>query len=208
MAIFQVATNTPSKGELIAGWIGDQSWASTSDGPVELLGSFHIDDPDGRVGMQVHIVQSGDDRFQVPLTYRDERLDQLEDAYLGPMEHSVLGTRHVYDGLGDNQFITVLAGISACGGGQALGFAKVDGRWQAWPDAVRLHAFGSLAGRVMVDGFERVPTDSTDVVLRNDDLELTVFRTLVERPDPELGIAATWPSQPNPIALVAVARRV
>jgi len=207
MAIFQVATNTPPKADLITGWIRDQPWADTEGDPIELLGSFHLDDPDGRVGMQVHIVRSGQACFQVPFTYRDGRLPRLEDAYIAPMEHSVLGTRHVYDGLRDDQFIAVLAGVAACGFGQALGFAQVDGRWQAWPDQVRLHPFGSVDARVLVDDFERVPTASTDVVLRNEDLELTVFRTLIERQQPEIGIGATWPSQSAPIALAAVTQR-
>ena len=89
MAIFQVATNTPPKSELIAGWIGDQHWAEISGGSLDVVGSFHLEDPEGQVGMQVHLVTVEDSLFQVPLTYRDERLPDMEPAYIAPMEHSV-----------------------------------------------------------------------------------------------------------------------
>ena len=125
MAIFQVATNNPPKSEIITGWIGDQRWGSSVGEPIDVVGSFHLEDPEAQVGMQVHIVAYAGLLFQVPLTYRDQRLTHLEEADICPMEHSVLGTRHVYDGLGDHQFLSALAGVAACGFGQTLGFAQV-----------------------------------------------------------------------------------
>lgn len=53
---------------------------------------------------------AGDAILQVPLTYRDEPLDEVEAALLTEMDHSMLGTRWVYDALGDPLFPTVLAG--------------------------------------------------------------------------------------------------
>lgn len=204
MAIFQVATNSPSKSEIISRWIGDQSWGRSAGDSIDVVGSFHLEDPEGRVGMQVHIVASAGLLFQVPLTYRDERLPHLDASYICAMEHSVLGTRHVYDGLGDEQFLSALAGVASCGYGQTLGFARVDGRWQAWPESTKVHGYGAVSGRVLVDRFERVSTESTDVVLRNEQLELTVFRALADRPSPHIGMAAMWPGQADPVVLASV----
>ena len=49
--------------------------------------------------------------MQAPLTYRDEPLDGAEDALITEMQHSVLGTRWVYDGLRDPQFSVMLAAL-------------------------------------------------------------------------------------------------
>ena len=204
MAIFQIATNTPSKSSLISGWLGDQLWGGSAGEPIEVVGSFHLEDPDGEVGMQVHIVASAGSLFQIPLTYRAQRAAGMEGAYIGPMEHSVLGTRHVYDGFGDEQFVSVLAGVAASGYGQTLGFAKVDGRWQAWPESAKVHGYGAVDGRVLVDGFDRTDAGSGDMVVRNEHLEVTVFRTLLNRPAPNIGMAATWPTQPDPVVLASV----
>ncbi|MEZ5383860.1 MAG: hypothetical protein R2754_18935 [Microthrixaceae bacterium] len=154
MAIFQVATNHPSKAEIISGWIGDQPWGRSAERSIEVVGSFHLEDAEGQVGMQVHIVAS--------------------------------------------------AGVASCGYGQTLGFARINGRWNAWPESAKVHGYGAVAGRVLVDRFERVATESTDVVVRNEHLEATVFRALADRPLPIIGMAATWPGQPDPVVLASV----
>ncbi|MCH9804621.1 hypothetical protein K0U73_12585 [bacterium] len=40
---------------------------------------------------------------------------ELEHGFIATMEHRVLGTRYVYDGLKDERFLTVLAGVGAGG---------------------------------------------------------------------------------------------
>jgi hypothetical protein len=55
----------------------------------------------------------------VPLTYRPRPLEGGESLLLGTMEHSVLGTRWVYDGAGDPVFATTLAATIATGGANA-----------------------------------------------------------------------------------------
>lgn len=202
MAIFHFSTNTPPKAEIIAGWIRHQPWGPATDAPVALIGSFHLDDPDGEVGMQVYVVEVAGTLMQVPLTFRDTPIPG-SDALMSTMEHSVLGTRYVYDGLADDQFLTVLAGAAAAGYGQALGFAERDGRRYARPDELVLAGGGGLAGPIEVDGFGREPGDENTVVLRNDRMELTIYRRLTDRPAPVIGLTATWPGQPA-ITLVEV----
>ena len=115
MALFHLATVSPTKSELIADWAPTQSWGPPVDAPIHVIGSYRFDDPDGRVGMETRIVTAGDLLLHVPLTYRDEPLDDADDAFIMEMQHSVLGTRWVYDGLGDPRFVIMLAAVTMTG---------------------------------------------------------------------------------------------
>lgn len=202
MAIFYKATNTPPKAELIGEWIFHQSWAPSTAGPIELVGSFHLDDPDGQVGIQVFVVRAGDDLYHVPLTYRDTRREGADDSLIGEMEHSVLGTRFVYDGVEDDRYISVCAGVAVHGYGQALGFAQRDGRLYSVPDELLVRGSRSIEGLVAVDGFERLETTPDAAVLRNDRIELTIYRKLTDRPAPPIGLSVSSPALPGWITLV------
>jgi hypothetical protein len=202
MALFHVATLQPSKAELIAEWAPRQSWYPGHASPV-LVGAFRFDDPEGRVGMETHIVRAGETVLQVPLTYRDAPLDGGEGAFITEMQHSALGTRWVYDGLGDPRFVTVLAAVAMTGQGEALGMALHDGRWYIAPTDVRIHGGGWTKGRVPVDGFD-VAEDGETVVMRSDRFELRVFRHPLPGPRPPIGLTATWPDQGDPVVLAEV----
>lgn len=204
MALFHVATITPTKGDLIADWTPTQPWGPPADVPIEVIGSYRFDDPDGRVGMETHLVKAGDAVLQVPLTYRDAPLDGADDAFIVEMQHSVLGTRWVYDGLGDPQFIVMLAAVAMTGQGEALGMALHDGRWYVSPSKVRIQGGGWSQMRVAVDGFEITHHDGTSAVLRNDRFELVVHRRPVPGPRPAIGLTATWDGQSNPVVLAEV----
>jgi hypothetical protein len=73
--------------------------------------------------METHLVTAGGTLLQVPLTYRDEPLDGAEGALITEMQHSVLGTRWVYDGLRDPRLVVMLAAVAMTGQGEALGMA-------------------------------------------------------------------------------------
>ena len=141
-----------------------------------MIGSYRFDDPDGRVGMETHLVTAGRTLLQVPLTYRDEPLEGAADALIVEMQHSVLGTRWVYDGLRDPRLIIMLAAVAMTGQGEALGLAVYDGRWYIAPSNVRIHGGGWTQERVPVDGFALDADDATVSVLRNERFDLTVFR--------------------------------
>src|SRR5690242_13639647 len=132
MAIFHRATITPTKAELIETWAPTQEWGPLA-GAIDVIGSYRFDDPDGRVGMETHLVDAGGVLLQVPLTYRDEPLDGADDALITEMQHSVLGTRWIYDGLRDPLFVVMLAGVAMTGQGEALGMAVYDDRWYIAP---------------------------------------------------------------------------
>jgi hypothetical protein len=98
------ATLTPNKVELMRAWLPGQPWFSGDASDLAMAGQFRFVDPAGAVGIQVMLVTSGGVLYQVPLTYRDAPLEGGEDALLGTMEHSVLGTRWTYDAVADPVF--------------------------------------------------------------------------------------------------------
>jgi hypothetical protein len=53
------------------------------------------------VGVEVFLVRRGERVLHLPLTYRGEPLTGTDAELIGTMEHSVLGTRWVYDGRED-----------------------------------------------------------------------------------------------------------
>jgi hypothetical protein len=207
MALFHRATVTPTKAELMAEWAPTQPWGPSSNDPLEVIGSFRIDDPEGRVGMENHLVAAGAALLQVPLTYRDEPLDGAEEALITEMEHSVLGTRWVYDGLRDPRFVIMLAAVTMTGQGEAIGMALYKDRWYASPTNVRIRGGGWTQGPVPVDGFELESDTATASVLRNDRFDLTVFRRPVPGPRPPIGLTATWDGGADAVVLAEVRER-
>lgn len=207
MALFHRATVTPSKAELIARWAPTRPWWPADAGPIEVVGSYRFDDPDGRVGMETHLVTAGGVLLQVPLTYRDEPLDGADDALITEMQHSVLGTRWVYDGLRDPRYVVMLAGVTMTGQGEALGMAMYEGRWYVAPTNVRIRGGGWTLERVPVDGFELVSDEATASVLRNDRFDLTVHRRPAPGPRPAIGLTATWDGQDDPVVLAEIRER-
>jgi maltokinase-like protein len=204
MALFHAATITPTKSDLIAAWAPTQPWGPSADESMKVIGAYRFDDPDGRVGMETHLVAAGDTVLHVPLSYRDEPLEGADDALITEMQHSVLGTRWVYDGLRDPRLVVMLAAVTMTGQGEALGMAVYDGRWFIAPTNVRIRGGGWTQERVPVDGFDLEHDDATGAVLRNDRFELTVFRRPVPGPRPAIGLTATWDDQPDPVVLAEV----
>jgi hypothetical protein len=207
MALFHRATIAPTKAELIAAWAPTQPWGpSTADG-IEVIGSYRFDDPDGRVGMETHLVVAGGTLLQIPLTYRDEPLDGAEDGFITEMQHSALGTRWVYDGLRDPRLVVMLAAVTMTGQGEAIGMVVYDGRWYIAPSNVRIQGGGWNQDRVPVDGFELVSDDGTASVLHNDRFALTMFRRPVPGPRPAVGLTATWDGQRDAVVLAEIRER-
>lgn len=206
MALFHRATIVPTKEELIARWAPTQPWGPAADEPIEVIGSYRFDDPEGSVGMETHLVAAGDAILQVPLTYRDEPLAGADDGLITQMEHSVLGTRWVYDGLRDPRFVLMLAAVTMTGQGEALGMAVYDGRWYVAPSTIRIQGGGWSQERVPVDGFELLTDGATRSVLRNDRFQLTLFRRPVPGPRPAIALTARWDGR-DPVVLAEVQRR-
>ncbi len=207
MALFHRATLTPTKDELIAEWAPRQRWSPPGAGSVTVIGSYRLDDPDGRVGMEIHIVDAGGTILQIPLTYRDEPLADADEALITEMQHSVLGTRWVYDGLRDPLLVVMLAGVTMTGQGEALGMAVYDGRWYIAPTGVRVQGGGWTLERVPVDRFELECDEAEGAVLHNDRFTFTVHRRPAPGPRPEIGLTATWAGLPAPVVLAEINER-
>jgi hypothetical protein len=207
MALFHAATTTPTKAELIAEWAPTRPWGPSAADPIEMIGFYRFDDPEGRVGLETHLVAAGGALIHIPLTYRDAPLDGTEDALITEMQHSVLGTRWVYDGLRDPRLVVMLAGVTLTGQGEALGMALYDGRWYIVPSKVRIRGGGWGRERVPVDGFELGSDDATASVLRNDRFELTVFRRPAPGPRPPIALTATWDGQQDAVVLAEIRER-
>ena len=112
--IISTATISPTKLELVAGWMGDQRWyAAKGRTPrLRLLTAWRLDDPEGEVGVETLVVAdeagTGTVVYQVPLTYRGEPLGSADHALVGTMDHSTLGRRWVYDAPHDPVYATQL----------------------------------------------------------------------------------------------------
>jgi Maltokinase N-terminal cap domain len=131
VALLHEASLTPSKLELLRQWLPGQSWADGTDtAAVEVAGAYRFDDPAGDVGIETFLLVAPDGTvLQVPLTYRSAPVADLDAALLGTTEHSVLGTRWVYDGCADPVYAAALVDTIVSGGTQAdLEVLRADGR--------------------------------------------------------------------------------
>lgn len=119
MALLHEATLTPRKDELVGPWLETRPWwdGEAERGPV---GTFRLDDPAGEVGIECFLFgsASGSTLF-VPVTYRGAPLGGAEHALIGTMEHSVLGSRWVYDAAADPVFVATALEAIRSGGRQA-----------------------------------------------------------------------------------------
>jgi hypothetical protein len=123
MAIIYRTTLTPTKMELLSGWLPTRPWYLGNAGAAEpeKTGGFRLDDPDGEVGIEFMVATDGAGErpvtYHVPLTYRGSPLDGADDALIGTTEHGVLGKRWVYDGTRDpvlvGQLVALIQGSAA-----------------------------------------------------------------------------------------------
>src|ERR1700754_199567 len=102
MATIHQATLTPTKLDLLSAWLPGRHWYPdfTVDG-LQRVAACRFDDPAGEVGVEMFVVRGTDGPLvHVPMTYRGAPLDDGELTLIGTTEHSVLGTRWVYDAVG------------------------------------------------------------------------------------------------------------
>ena len=174
MALLHHATLSPTKAELISGWLPSQSWAADLGG-VQPIGGYRLDDPDGEVGMEGILLRAaGGAVVHVPLTYRAAPLDGAEDFLVGTTEHSVLGTRWVYDAVGDPVWRTSLAETILTGGTGAEEYFEEDGRRETRQPLVE------VAGSGLTTGADHA------------DLEVVVVRRVGEEVEADAVLTGAW----------------
>ncbi|MGX9900784.1 CG0192-related protein [Arthrobacter sp. SA17] len=201
MAIVQRATLTPSKMALLRRWLPNQSWFKGNMGTdLARVGSFRFDDPDGEVGIETLLVAKNDGVFQVPLTYRGSRLPGADSYLIGTMEHSVLGTRWIYDAAGDPVYAAALATTIVEGRKQASQCFEIDGRLDVMPESVQLQSAG-IHGCVTPAVQPAVAAVADGLTtIRTGNLELSVTRALNLGEAPSGGsiLTATWEGRAPP----------
>lgn len=124
MAIIHQATLTPSKVELVARWLPGRAWFDGPAAAARPVAAYRFDDPDGEVGIESHLLDVADRLVHVPLTYRGSALPGAEEWLVGTMEHSVLGTRWVYDAPGDPVYRAEVVRVIRAGGTQVRMFVE------------------------------------------------------------------------------------
>lgn len=90
--IHTTADITPTKPEILEKLLG---------GPVEVVGTYRFDDPEGEVGVEAFVVRRDGATRHVVLTYRGAALPGADDHLVATMQHTELGARWIYDGTGD-----------------------------------------------------------------------------------------------------------
>ena len=198
MAIVHKATVTPSKQEIVTGWLDRQPWGGS--GPARVLGSYRFDDPDGEVGVEALLVDRGGTVLHVPLSYRGADLAGSEAFLVARMQHSVLGDRWIYDATGDP--VAVDCFVRALRGEQEQAAIEV------W-DGDTLVEHREPDARVQVQrGSDASGWDAEDVaVVETAGGRLAighVVRTTLEGPGQ---LFATWPGGHGVVAALVVPER-
>lgn len=215
MALLHHSTLTPTKIELVEGWAPSQPWFRGEAGAgLANVAAYRFDDPEGSVGVETILVRAGDGPvMQVPLTYRDAPLAGADASLIGTLEHSVLGTRWVYDAVGDPVYLTTVATAIATGGTEAEMYFEVDGKKELREPTAR------VAGSGISDSPAPTMPSAGDIIVRFEDgvtvaetasLTVAVARipgVQAQRPDAVAGaggvLTGTWAGQPERQSLVS-----
>lgn len=193
MAIIHKATLTPGKLELLASWLPGRSWYPGGDaGGLERVAAARFDDPDGEVGLEIFLVRAaGGPLVQVPMTYRAAPLDGADEWLIGTCEHSVLGTRWVYDAVADPVFVAVTAEAIRTGGHEAAEFLQTPDGPVAREPLMTMRGSGAQAPGSRAE-IVRVDDGDPAVVLTNVG-ELSLPRLpRPTPPDAALTLTAAW----------------
>lgn len=219
MALIYDAELKPDKLELVAQWLPLQAWYDGDEVPeLTKVGSYRFDDPDGEVGIETLLVSTPDGSVvQVPLTYRAQPLDEHGPASLiATMEHSVLGTRYVYDATGDVVYVRALATAILHGTGQAD--QVKDGEDTPMQPSMTVRSEGTLPGHSVAetdDAAQTLDVESAEIagettVIDAGILTVTVQHVLDEIADAEVTagqarLLGSWPGHDEPVLLAALA---
>lgn len=205
MAVIHRAQLTPTKAELITGWLPSRPWCGGSAAPPDLLGAYRFDDPAGEVGIETHLVGTGDGTvLQVPLTYRGAPLAGAQRHLVGTMVHSHLGPRWIYDGCGDPVFVAALATVIRTGGREAEEWVEADGAPVRRDASAAVTGSGTPGAAVpALDAVEPVDGPTATTVAG-----LTVLRVLGQAAGPEgaMTLTGVWPGRAEPALLAYLPR--
>ncbi|OMH24723.1 hypothetical protein BKD30_07580 [Tersicoccus phoenicis] len=219
MALIYDAELKPGKLEAVAQWLPLQAWFDGDTVPeLRKVAAYRFDDPDGQVGIETLLV-SADQRpvLQVPLTYRAEPLPEGGPASLiTTMEHSVLGTRYVYDATGDPVYVRALVAAIVHGTGQADQIK--DGTDTPLPPTMTVRSDGTLPGHTAAetdDAAQTLDVQAAEIAGETTVIDAGVFSVTVQHVLDEIADAdvtagqarllGSWPGHDEPVVLAALA---
>jgi hypothetical protein len=161
------ATLTPHFRDFLPPWMARQPWYTEAGTPsLSPVGYFRFEDPAGEVGIETHLVTDGPVLYQIPMTYRGTPLGPgASGALIATAQHSVLGTRWIYDGEADPAWVSQLlrlirtSGVSDPSGKRGAGPAEARGR-QLAPGALSDDMVRIELARVMIPG---APADDPSI---------------------------------------------
>ncbi|WP_305786977.1 CG0192-related protein [Symbioplanes lichenis] len=202
MALLHKAQINPGKLDLVAAWLPGRPWYDGPAAPALVrVAAARFDDPAGEVGLETMLVGTGDGLvWHVPLTYRGAPLEGAEEWLVGTTEHSVLGTRWVYDAAGDPVYAAQLAAIIRAAGHQAVEEFEIDGERVPRETDTKLTGSGAdVAAPTAVTGVE----DGEPTVITTDTVTISLNRVPTTAVDPaDAGVlTACWSGQEVPVVL-------
>ena len=151
------------------------------------------------MGLETILVRSGGAVFQVPLSYRGAPLPGADDHLVGTMEHSVLGSRWVYDACADPAYVRALAGAILAGTPQAQHVLQVDGGPEGAPRIGHRPRHGIRGCSVPEVGDVTASDAAEGTVIRSGALEILVHRRLDPAAPPAArALVGTWEGQDRP----------
>lgn len=204
MALLHEATITPSKLEILNTWVPTRLWAAGAFG-LERLGTFRLDDPHGEVGVETFLLTTGDRVLQVPLTYRGHPLPGADHHLIATCEHSVLGTRWVYDGCGDPVWAAATVTAVLTGGTQADLVLQRGDEQVPVPSSVTVSGSGSAGAEVNALGPVVQQDQGRITVVDAGPYELLVARVVGTELDAPEHLSGQWEGGSG--ALVGVRKR-
>ncbi|UYQ78356.1 hypothetical protein OF385_04175 [Glutamicibacter sp. JL.03c] len=145
MGIVYNTSMSPSKDELVSAWLPQQDFYTGKGTPrLQHIGGFRLEDPEGKVGMELRIYADHSDTsdvvYHVPLTYREARLPGGDKHLIGTSEHAILGERFIYDAAGDPVFIAQARQLLA-------GNTTAQHHSESFTDEPRVKVKGHTAGK-------------------------------------------------------------
>ena len=205
MAVHHPATIVPTKMELLQAWVPDQPWLGGADAStLTRVGSYRFDDPDGEVGIETHLVRTGDGQvLQVPLTYHGAPRETAENALITTMTHTTLGDRWIYDACHDPVYVRALVTAIMTGGREADLFMATEAGLVQEPVATHVRGSGALPTTAL-------PALSAPAVAHEGTvtrIQAGILITLLRTPKhgmAELMLAGTWPGQAAPLLLATI----
>ena len=179
MGVVHKATLSPSKQEIVEGWLPTREWARGRT-IAQKIAEYRLDDPEGEVGVETILWRLDDGAvIQTPLTYRAAPLAGADEHLLATTQHSVLGERWVYDGCGDPVWASTLATAIVTGGQQSQMYVEDDdGTRVDIPARMQVRGSGSDVDGPTVSNIDEVGDEGGVTVVRSGDVELAIARVV------------------------------